>query len=351
MNNKFSASNNFDILRLIFALLVFLYHSVFLYGGIVHNILFNIPSFAVQGFFIISGFLIVWSFDRNHDVRKYSLKRFFRTYPLYFILILIQTVIMLILIKAINLSAIFKYLSTNLVFLNFLSPSIGNVFNGLRIDAINGSLWTLKIEVAFYILLPIIYHLFSRFGKSILFLLYVASALYFLFVKNEFWAIMFPTHLRFFIAGIFMYFYGEKIVSVLKNKLFISILLIACLLFLDIYIKADLFKAFIYPAVLGLTVLLGAFCIPAVKIPLDISYSIYVLHFPILQVLAFYNIMPDNFLQFFAISSVLLLSFSIFSGVFIEKRFVYVGHKICDLIENKDKITEIKTKRTVLLNE
>lgn len=45
-----------------------------------------------------------------------------------------------------------KYLIANLTGMNFLCHTLPGVFNGA---VINGSLWTIKIEVGFYIFLPL----------------------------------------------------------------------------------------------------------------------------------------------------------------------------------------------------
>jgi len=52
----------------------------------------------------------------------------------------------------------------NLVFANFLQPTIGDTLAGLRLDAINGSAWTLKVEIACYIALPFVLAAQRRLG-------------------------------------------------------------------------------------------------------------------------------------------------------------------------------------------
>lgn len=328
MSNELNKSNNFDLLRLIFACLVFLYHSTVLFGYKTENILFNLPHLAVQGFFIISGFLIVWSFDRNKDILQYSIKRFFRIYPLYFFIIVTQAAIMTILPNSFNFSNIIKYLISNLTFLNFLSPSIGTILNHLKIDAINGSLWTLKIEVVFYILLPVIYFLYKKFGRTFLLILYLFSACYCLLVKDPFFSVLFPIYLRFFIIGILLYFYGLKLINFLKNNKIMVISLFIIFLFADIFIKNDVFKSFIYPISLGMTVLISAFCLPYKKLPLDISYGVYVIHFPVVQLLMLLNVLNNNYKLFLLLSGVIVFALSILSAIFIEKPYISLGHNL-----------------------
>ncbi len=61
-----------------------------------------------------------------------------------------------------------KYLGANLLFLNFLAPGLPGVFTSHLNYAEDGALWTLKIEVVFYLCVPIIYYLCHRFGTKII---------------------------------------------------------------------------------------------------------------------------------------------------------------------------------------
>lgn len=49
-----------------------------------------------------------------------------------------------------------RYLLSNLAFSNFMQPTLPGVFEGNHIDVVNGSLWTIKIELMCYIALPLL---------------------------------------------------------------------------------------------------------------------------------------------------------------------------------------------------
>ena len=158
-----SINNNFDILRLTLAILVYLAHWNILTSQDISNPFFHLSGFAVDMFFIVSGFLIFWSFDNDQNKKHFYIKRFFRIFPLYAFLIILQT-LFFIGFSDESVLEIIKYFVVNIFFLNFLAPSVGTTLSGLEVDAINGSLWTLKNEVVFYVLVPLIFILYKKWG-------------------------------------------------------------------------------------------------------------------------------------------------------------------------------------------
>jgi peptidoglycan/LPS O-acetylase OafA/YrhL len=158
-----SINNNFDILRLILAILVFFAHWNILTSQDISNPLFHLSGFAVDMFFIVSGFLIFWSFDADQNKKHFYIKRFFRIFSLFAFLILLQTLFFIGFSDG-NTLEIIKYFLVNIFFLNFLAPSVGTTLSALQVDAINGSLWTLKNEIVFYAFVPFIFMLYKKWG-------------------------------------------------------------------------------------------------------------------------------------------------------------------------------------------
>ena len=115
------------------------------------NKLFHLSAYAVDMFFIVSGFLIFGSFYNYQNIKGFFIKRFFRIFPLYGLLILLQTMFFVFYANG-TAGEVVKYFTSNILFLNFLSYSVGDIFTHLEVNAINGSLWTLKNEVVFYAL-------------------------------------------------------------------------------------------------------------------------------------------------------------------------------------------------------
>ncbi|MBN1115256.1 MAG: acyltransferase, partial [Oligoflexia bacterium] len=285
MTMNYSKVNNFDVLRFILAFLVIFYHTMVLSAFNAEGLLFHLAGFAVDCFFVVSGMLIMWSYDAGPFLAPYVIKRFFRIYPLYFILIIIQSVILLLLTNrdfAEILPDFLKYVSANLLFLNFVQPSIPGVFDNFAVNAVNGSLWTLKIEVTFYFTLPLIYYLFKKFGDIVLYICFIFSVLFFFYFSYKGYSLHFtenfPAQLRFFAVGMLLYRFGYRLPRL--NR-YVSIAAIAVLFALHVYaVKNFVTESVVYPVLLGLIVYLFAFGDFKIHVRHDMSYGIYVLHFP-----------------------------------------------------------------------
>ena len=87
--------NNFDLLRFVFAFIVFLVHSYVLSGADALSIFGKLLSseIAVKSFFVVSGFLIFMNYENAIDNKRYFLKRARRIYPAYFCVVIICAVL------------------------------------------------------------------------------------------------------------------------------------------------------------------------------------------------------------------------------------------------------------------
>jgi len=92
MAGAVQTANNFNLLRLTFALMVVAYHTALSIPG-ASNLaegVFSIGAMVgVQGFFVLSGYLVFASFERSESVALYAEKRFRRLYPAYAVVILV----------------------------------------------------------------------------------------------------------------------------------------------------------------------------------------------------------------------------------------------------------------------
>lgn len=308
-----SERNNFDLLRLSLATTVFLVHCYVLTGAEPLAVLDRALSsdFAIKAFFAISGYLVLMSYENSRSALEYFEKRARRILPGY------ATVVVAAALAGALLSdravadylreGALRYLAWNLAFANFVAPTLPGVFTGNPEQAVNGALWTLKIEVMFYLCLPLIVVAARRAGwLPVALVLYALSAAYsFALLAAEqssgsplyaMLARQLPGQLTYFLCGGLMY----KLSPDLKRPRYAIVFAAAC---------AYLFWA-------GTTdVLLAPLAVSFVAIYLalgvpwlgnfgrfgDFSYGVYIVHFPILQALVHWGAFRrDPWLAFLA---------------------------------------------------
>ncbi len=318
-------NNNFDTLRLFLAVLVFFGHWNILTNQNIDYIFFHMETYAVDMFFIVSGFLIFWSFDNDQNKKHFYIKRFFRIFPLYAFLIILQTLFFIGFSDGNGLEII-KYFLVNIFFLNFLAPAVGSTLSALEVNAINGSLWTLKNEVIFYALVPFIFMLYKKYGVYFLWILYCLSVLY-MFGVNYFGIekllVQFPAQLRLFMVGIMLYVFFDKF----KNKN-IYFLAISSLILIVLFKDFEYFKYILYPFCVGFMMICLVYFVKNIKVNFDFSYSLYIVHFPVIQLALYFEINPTNPIISFVVLFAVILVLSYFSEKYIEKRFIKIGREI-----------------------
>ena len=165
-----SLPNSFDFFRLLFAFSVFVGHFGVLTSY--NTLWFPIsPSMGVGGFFIISGFLITRSYYKSKNLLDYSLKRIRRIVPAYMLIVLVCAVFLsflssLPLQEYFSNKIFFKYLIANISFLNFIQPTLPEVFTHNLLPYVNGSLWTIKVEICLYAFVPVLVLFIGEVDKS-----------------------------------------------------------------------------------------------------------------------------------------------------------------------------------------
>lgn len=327
-----AAFNNFDVIRLVlasFVVLVHTYDHTRLPQFALLRQYFS-ADFAVKGFFIISGYLIYRSFDRNTDVYAYCLKRLARLYPAYCLIVFLCAFASFIVLhfdfpRLID-NGLIEYLACNAVFLNFLRPAIDGVVESNPIPSFNGALWTLKVEVMFYVCVPIIFLIKEDSRSKWLLWLFVISTLFYLVLevgvevtnRASLHTIQkqLPGQFRYFTVGML------AALSFGKSLKLPATSLLPCLLLLNTSILVELVK----PLLLGCLIFYFAFSFP-LKINLrkfgDISYGLYIYHSPLLQLFVGLGIFTSmnpwlGFLLFLAA----LVTSSYLSWHFLEKRSI-----------------------------
>lgn len=166
----------FDGLRLAAALLVLVSHAMFTRAGVppgdpVSQALADAGVGGVYVFFIISGFLLSRSLDREGDPLRFAVNRVLRIYPGFVACVLATALVFGAVGSSLSLSAYFtdiellRHLRLTLDCLcsNAWLPGVWNYAGDEAMRRIvNGSLWSLSAEVLSYVLLLALWLLLRR---------------------------------------------------------------------------------------------------------------------------------------------------------------------------------------------
>jgi len=159
--------NHFTVLRLILASLVIVGHAAELTDGNTSRELFHrlgarltAGNFAVDAFFVISGYLILQSWNQHPSVRAFLVKRMLRILPAFLVAYLIS---LLVVRRIGGGSSYFAQLSTPEGIFQFFRgifvltyPYAPPVFPGFPYPLSNGSIWTIAYEFRCYLLIPLL---------------------------------------------------------------------------------------------------------------------------------------------------------------------------------------------------
>ena len=288
--------NNVTVLRLLLALIICIGHGAQLSGSPALEWIADALSspYRIAAFFILSGLLIFRSYERSSSLRRYAVKRVQRIYPAYAFVVL-TCAFALTAVTTVPLHDYFsgdwvRYVAANLAFLGFLQPTLPGVFEDNARPEVNGALWTLKIEVMFYAIVPVFVWMFARVGRlRVIAATYVASLAY---VGILTWASspasglyaalsrQLPGQLAYLMAGALFYYYFPVVERHLRAIVTASV----AALMLNAWIPL----AAIEPLALAGVVVALALFTPPVRTAAsgNLSYMLFIVHFPIAQVLA-----------------------------------------------------------------
>jgi peptidoglycan/LPS O-acetylase OafA/YrhL len=292
--------NNFDLTRLALAIAVVFEHAYLVGLGPLRAGAFGITFdgyAALQCFFVISGYLIVQSWENSKSVGSYVSKRIRRVYPAYCVIVIVMAGLGVFL-TTLTPTAYFtsaewiRYLLSNLLFLNFLQPTLPGVFTNSIEPVVNGPLWTIKVEVMFYMTVPLLALIRRRVNTGWLFAaLYVASVAWaevfaYLHVATgrglyEVLGRQLPGQMSFFVSGGLLYYYFDGF----KKRA--HLLAPLALVMVIGHLKFGL--PWLYPAALAVLVIYVAEILPYLgnfgRFG-DMSYGLYIFHYPVLHVVA-----------------------------------------------------------------
>lgn len=319
MQNSFKI-NNFDIIRLIAALQVAIHHTVShlevdpTTSSLISTILSISAYFpGVPIFFFVSGFLISKSYENNSLIKEYASNRILRIYPA----LIICTFVTLFSIyltgylaqKNFSIIEFVVWVAGQISFFQFYNPDFMREFGT---GVINGSLWTISVELQFYIMVPIIYYIFSflkqkNTNRNLLILIFIFMIFHvgkYSFGSSEYdedllfklFGVSFIPWIWMFLVGVFFQKNFTALHNILSGK---------APYILPIYLMVSYFSTVhlglrmgngINPALyimLDVLVFSSAYSFPMLSQSLlkrnDISYGVYIYHIPVVNMLIYYG--------------------------------------------------------------
>lgn len=156
-------ANNFDLIRLFAALQVASVHIIATFKpaglavAIVDAGLRLFPGVPI--FFLISGLLISRSYEHSGSVRDYYRNRCLRIFPALWVCLVasIGLVVLDIHTRAVDTISSGDWITWWAAQMSLFQQYSPHFLHGLRL---NGSLWTIPVELEFYLLLPVLYGVF-----------------------------------------------------------------------------------------------------------------------------------------------------------------------------------------------
>ncbi|MDR2241886.1 MAG: acyltransferase [Providencia alcalifaciens] len=343
-------------LRGIAAIFVVFFHFRLMLNGVyaqkdIGNILFGGGFFGVDLFFMISGFVIAISTEKNNSKSSFLLKRIFRIYPVY---LFTMFIFLIMYIGDIN----FWYV-VRAIFFTQLSYNMDAPFFGYSVIAVA---WTLSYEVLFYFIFLISMMISHKYRAAVCSVVIVASfALINLVFKNDNFLdahktidyhgpfqpilkLMSSPMILEFVVGIILYYLYKSIkkydLTAISKKIYPFLVLCLMILSLNILFNdasdhgIKIFGASCFLLIFILLLLDSSGFIGnnrALVFLGDISYSLYISHLVTKYALTNYvniSLLSDNGFLKFSVYVLISLIFAFILHKLIEIPFIRVCRKI-----------------------
>lgn len=292
---QFPKLNNLEWLRLIFALQVLFVHAGEHLNLPMPNFIHHFPG--VPAFFFVSGFLIYASY-LNAPGRIYYENRFLRLIPAL-IAVTMGGVAIALAARGIsdlkeNFSQYFIWFLAQITLGQAYNPSL---FRDIGVGVINGSLWSITVEVLFYFSIPVIVFLEKKRKEIVIWLMLFTFITYFvgpdllsrkIYREKSIYNFLELTP----IAWGWMFGFGllcAKHFKAIQQHIHYAPWLIIPLAAMIAFGEGPIFGSvgnrvgIVYFFCYSSLILWIAFYTPYARLPFDISYGTYIWHMPVIN--------------------------------------------------------------------
>ena len=346
-----SRVNNFDLIRILAASQVVFGHSVshlkiegFLFW-LQKNVFIFFPGVPI--FFFVSGFLISWSFSRSPlEVKSFFYKRLLRIFPGLWICVLLSIILLLVdfqgdVIDLLSAKSFIAWIGMQLSFFQYYTPDILRFWG---VGTPNGSLWTISVELQFYLALPLLF-LATKKSKWLLIILMGLSIIsnYFISIANQDIVIIkllqvsVLPYLYYFGIGIASFFYYEKIRKYVESKFIYWFAAYVLIIGLSSYFNFNIYSysvespmSLVADFVLAFLILSAAYTAPQLSEKFlkgnDISYGVYIYHMLVVNFFVQRGIVGDSWYLAFVYAITVIVAF--LSWKLVEKPALKMKKKL-----------------------
>jgi peptidoglycan/LPS O-acetylase OafA/YrhL len=329
------SNNNFDLIRLTASLMVIFGHSFELFDDSIYHdpikaiLITDSPgNLAVCIFFFLSGIFITSSFVTKKNHFSFVIRRVSRIWPGLIICTLITVFPIGVFLTSLTIKEYFTnretwlFLINNLFLFNITSRHLPGVFSTNHYpQGVNGSLWTLPLEVKCYCIV-FFGGLLGLFTKRIYMLcIFMIILLLVLTNHGQFLSFVGLNATLFFLAGSVCYMYKQFIF--IDKRIGLAMIVVCFFIY-----STPIFMPFFYVTLIYIMLVLGASkTLIKIKLPGDYSYGIYIYGFVLQQVIAHFlpNISPYKSLIF---TLPIIILMAILSWHFIENPSIKAGKKV-----------------------
>ncbi|MEK6641784.1 MAG: acyltransferase [Nitrospirota bacterium] len=344
MQHKF-LKNNFDLIRLFAAFQVAVVHVFHIMeietawlGSFILHLFYLFPGVPI--FFFISGFLISRSYENNSCLKEFFINRVLRLYP--GLIACVAFTIVVVMVSGYLQGKGVQWFELGLLFLakitvfQFYNPEFMRAYGD---GVLNGSLWTITVEIQFYLLIPVLFFLLSRKPPQCTANCALVVLTIVFFILNRLYAVlpdMVDKSLITKLIGVsfvpWFYIFLLGVLAQRNFELFHTYVagrfhLIFPVYLFSAYMLSGIGSAFgnnsnpVVAVLLVLTVFSFAYSMPTLSTKVlrgnDMSYGIYIYHMPVVNLLLYSELYRKTEYGFVALMACILLG--AISWLMVEK--------------------------------